>query len=140
MAFKLKLVNMEPSISAALGGATDPVVHLGRPEALPRGGARSLWLVVSASGDWLACGHAETFARMPLPRVNYDSDVPAFAKTAIELAIARGAESWKKQIADETRAREYVANRQAALRACESRMASLQEEMRQIREQIDANS
>lgn len=112
------------------GHLVGPRVHVGRPVRGRFSSSTALWLVVSKDGEWLASGTAVMVMRSNLPRITYDTnDVPAYARLALEQAIGRACDDWRRTLRLEADLRERLANRRANLLAACGRQVDLEKEI-----------
>lgn len=121
-----------------LGGDRSPIVRLYRPSALQRFRRRADLVVLSADGRELSRGEATCSASFRNQAFTFPADQrpPPAAWTPIDLALARLVERWREIFARELRIRNFVAGREAARRAAESRLRAVQEEIRALDEAI----
>mgnify|MGYP001592311566 CR=1 FL=1 len=122
-------------VRVPLGGTSDPVLVMGRPELMPRHGRTAPWIVESAAGSWIAIGRAEIRARGSVRTIT-EPNVPPAAHNALQLAISRAATRWGEIMADERTTSEYVDGRRAAIVGCQAQITALRAEIVKIENQI----
>lgn len=118
------------------GEEKNPSVHVSRPSRDGRRfGSLAQWVVTSVDGAWLALGTVETFASAPA-RLAYATDVPAQARTPLELAVSRALIKWVEIQEAEAHTREHLERKLALLKHAEMRLADTLAEIEKLKREI----